>query len=240
MNGRTGVFSARFRLEEKRMGSGTAAADFLKKLSEIQDSETETRLIKMGGSADGALQEVMTGDEPSRGTCRYSGFTPFCGRILAGGEKVTEKEFPDGSRAQTWDDANEFSVAENFSVDFVDGLLIGDDSFPPPACTLLFSCELPWVLPPPLEFCFTDIQSVHPDGISFIDGTWLTFADCVSGENIIAHENGGERPVSIEFFTRARPTRIVFPEKGIFRKIKSLLLLLKVRTAARRGGYEIL
>ena len=55
MNGRTGVFSARFRLEEKRMGSGTAAADFLKKLSEIQDSETETRLIKMGGSADGAL-----------------------------------------------------------------------------------------------------------------------------------------------------------------------------------------
>ena len=191
------------------------------------------------------VQEAFSGDEEGQKTVRYSGFTPFCGRVLDGGSSVREREFKDGSKAYERDEVNEFAVAENFSVDFENGLIIEDDSFPRPACSLIFSCELPWLLPEPKEVFYADIALVDERGISFSDGEKLFFADCAgfpssNDKKYIAYKRNSLGKPCIEFLTRPRQTKIIFSRGGFFSGIRAWFLMRKFLKQLFKYGYEAL
>ena len=191
------------------------------------------------------VQEVFSGDEDGRKTVRYSGFTPFCGRVLDGGSSVREREFKDGSKAYERDEENEFAVAENISVDFENGLIIEDDSFPRPASSLIFSCELPWLLPEPKEVFYAELAFVDEKGLSFSDGEKVFFADCAGfpsskDKKYIAYKNFSARQPCIEFWTRPRQTKIIFSRNGFFSGIRARFLMRKFLKQLFKYGYEAL
>lgn len=189
------------------------------------------------------IQEVYSADEHENGFCVYGGFTPFCGAIIEGGEKTIEKTHKDGSKSYKRSNENEFEVEENFCVDFIDEMIIEDDSFPRPVCSLIFSFKIPWLLPEPKLVDYSEISLIDENELVFSNGERISFSNCLGswfeGGNIFSLINKSSDLPYFDFCLRDSTVRIIFKSKGIFSRIRAQKLFRKFKEHMSKKGFNL-